>query len=177
MSQSGEQVRCDMPTSAQPFLYRTRSDLSLDIRVYVIQLLQQTLVLTIDLRSQVKQAGWNVKGREFPQLHTLFGAMVTELDAYADLLAERIAVLGGVAQGTVRVAAMQSILLEYPGDLVAGAAHVRALAERVATYATTLRADITHAADVEDAVTAALYTDIAHGVEKQLWSLDAYLSC
>ena len=166
-----------MLTSDQPFLHSTRSDLSLAIRVYVIQLLQQTLVLTIDLRSQVKQAGWNVKGREFPQLHTLFGAMVTELDAYADLLAERIAVLGGVAQGTVRVAAMQSILLEYPGDLVAGAAHVRALAERVATYATTLRADITHAADVEDAVTAALYTDIAHGVEKQLWSLDAYLSC
>jgi len=166
-----------MLTSDGPFLHSTRSDLSLAIRVYVIQLLQQTLVLTIDLRSQVKQAGWNVKGREFPQLHTLFGAMVTELDAYADLLAERIAVLGGVAQGTVRVAAMQSILLEYPGDLVAGAAHVRALAERVATYATTLRADITHAADVEDAVTAALYTDIAHGVEKQLWSLDAYLSC
>ena len=165
-----------MLTSDGPFLHSTRSDLSLAIRVYVIQLLQQTLVLTIDLRSQVKQAGWNVKGREFPQLHTLFATMVTELDAYTDLLAERIAVLGGVAQGTVRVAAMQSTLREYPGDLVAGDAHVQALAERVAPYATALRADITHAADVEDAVTVALYADMAHGVEKQLWSLDAYLS-
>jgi starvation-inducible DNA-binding protein len=165
-----------MLTSEQPFLHPTRSDLSLAIRVYVIQLLQQTLVATIDLRSQVKQAAWNVKGREFPQLHTLFATMVTELDAHTDLLAERIAVLGGMVQGTVRVAAMQSTLPEYPGDLVAGDAHVRALAERVAPYATALRADITHAADVEDAVTAALYTDMAHGVEKQLWSLDAYLS-
>ena len=162
--------------SDQPFLHPTRSDLPLEIRVYVIQLLQQTLVSTIDLRSQVKQAGWNVKGREFPQLHTLFGAIATELDAYADLLAERIAVLGGVVQGTVRAAAMHSALLEYPEDLVAGDAHVQALAERVAPYATALRADITHAADVEDAVTAALYTDITHGVEKRLWSLDAYLS-
>src|SRR5215470_1118328 len=171
MSQSDEQVGSDMCRSDQPFLYPTRSDLPLEIRVYVIQLLQQTLVSTIDLRSQVKQACWNVKGREFPQLHTLFGTIATELGAYADLLAERIAVLGGVVPGTVRVAAMQSTLLEYPGDLVAGDAHVRALAERVAPYATALRADITHAADVEDAVTAALYTDMAHGVEKQLWSL------
>ena len=53
-----------MQTSDQPFLHLTRSDLPLEIRVYVIQLLQQTLVSTIDLRSQVKQAGWNVAGRE-----------------------------------------------------------------------------------------------------------------
>jgi starvation-inducible DNA-binding protein len=166
-----------MCKSDQLFLQPTRSDLPLEIRVYVIQLLQQTLVSTIDLRSQIKQAGWNVKGREFLQLHTLFGTMVTELDGYADLLAERIAVLGGVVQGTVRVAAMQSTLLEYPADLVAGDAHVRALAERVAPYAAALRTDITHAADVEDAVTAALYTNITNGVEKRLWGLDAYLSC
>ena len=177
MSRSGEQAGSDMQTSDQPFLHSTRSDLPLEIRVYVIQLLQQTLVSTIDLRSQVKQAGWNVKGRECLQLHTLFGTLVTELDAYADLLAERIAVLGGLVQGTVRVAALQSPLLEYPGGLVAGDAHVRALAERVAPYATALRADITHAADVEDAVTTALYTDIAHRVEKRLWGLDAYLFC
>jgi starvation-inducible DNA-binding protein len=166
-----------MQMSDQPFLHPTRSDVPLEIRVYLIQLLQQTLVSTIDLRSQVKQAGWNVKGRECIQLRALFGALVTELDAYADLLAERIAVLGGLVQGTVRVAALQSTLLEYPEDLVAGDAHVRALAERVAPYATGLRADITHAADVEDAVTAALYTDIAHGVAKRLWGLDSYLSC
>jgi starvation-inducible DNA-binding protein len=167
----------DMRTSDQPFLRPTRSDLPLEIRAYVIQLLQQTLVSTIDLRSQVKQAGWNVKGRELSQLHTLFGTIASELDAYADLLAERIAVLGGVAWGTVRVAAMQSTLLEYPDNLVAGDAHVRALADRVAPYAAALRADITHAADVEDAVTAALYTDIVRGVEKRLWGLDAHCSC
>jgi DNA-binding ferritin-like protein len=28
---------------------------------------------------------------------------------------------------------------------------------------------------VEDAVTAALYTDIARGIEKRLWFLEAYL--
>ena len=110
------------------------------------------------------------------QLHTLFGTIVTELDAYADLLAERIAMLGGVVRSTVRVAGIQSTLLEYPEDLVAGDAHVRAPTECIALYATALRAAITHAEDIEDAVTAALCTNIAHGVEKRLWGLDTYLS-
>ena len=164
-----------MQTNEQPFLHPTRSDLPVEIRVYLIQRLQQTLVSTIDLRSQVKQACWNVKGREFSQLHTLFGTIGAELDAYADLLAERIATLGGVVRGTVRIAAMQSTLLEYPEDLIAGDAHVLALVERVAPYVKALRADITHAADVEDTVTTALYTDIVHGVEKRLWGLEAHL--
>jgi starvation-inducible DNA-binding protein len=56
-----------------------------------------------------------------------------------------------------------------------GDAHVLALAERFAQYATVLRANIAQAADVEDANTANLYTDISRGVEKRLGSLDAYL--
>ena len=48
-------------------------------------------------------------------------------------------------------------------------------AERVAPYATALRDNITLVADVEDAGSAALYTDISRGVDKQLWVLDAHL--
>ena len=53
--------------------------------------------------------------------------------------------------------------------------HVLAVAERIAPYATAPRASITPAADVEDAGTAAVYTDIARGIEKWLWGLEAYL--
>jgi starvation-inducible DNA-binding protein len=56
-----------------------------------------------------------------------------------------------------------------------GDAHVRALAERFALYATALRADIAHATEVEDAGSAAIYTDISRGVDKRLWFLEAYL--
>ena len=152
-----------------------RIEIPLEIRLYVIQLLNQTLACTVDLRSQVKQACWNVKGHDFSQLHTLFATMATELDAYTDLISERIVVLGGVAQGTARTATMRSTLPEYPGTIMDGPAHVRALAERVAPYATALRDNITLAADVEDAGSAAVYTDISRGVDKQLWVLDAYL--
>jgi starvation-inducible DNA-binding protein len=158
-----------------PFLHPTRIDIPLEIRAYLITLLNQTLACTVDLRSHVKQACWNVKGTDFAPLHALFAAMATEFEAYTDLVAERIAVLGGMARGTTRMAATQSTLPEYPSNLAEGTAHVLALAERVASYATALRAGIAHATDVEDAGSAAVYTDLSRGVEKQLWLLEAHL--
>src|SRR6476659_7294807 len=108
-------------------------------------------------------------------LQALFATMATELDAHTDLVAERLVVLGGVARGTVRTAATHSRLPEYPGAIMDGDAHVRALTECFASYATALRADIVHATEVEDAGSAALYTDISRGVDTQLGFLEAYL--
>jgi starvation-inducible DNA-binding protein len=152
-----------------------RIDIPLEIRLYVIQLLQQTLACTLDLRSQLKQACWNVKGHDVVLLQALFATMATELDAHTDLVAERLVVLGGVARGTVRTAATHSRLPEYPGAIMDGDAHVRALTACFASYATALRADIAHATEVEDAGSAALYTDISRGVDQRLGFLDAYL--
>ena len=156
-------------------LYSVRIDIPPEIRLYVIQLLNQTLACTVDLRSQVKQACWNVKGRDLVLLHALFATMAIELDAHIDLVAERLVVLGGVARGKVRTAAMHSRLPEYPGAIMDGDAHVQALTECFASYATALRADIAHATEVEDAGSAALYTDISRGVDKRLGFLEAYL--
>ena len=158
-----------------PDLQPTGIDIPPEIRQYVIQLLQQTLACTVDLRSHVKQACWNVKGHDFGSLHALFATMATDLDAYTDLVAERLVVLGGVARGTTRTAATQSTLPEYPGALMEGQAHVRALAERFASCATALRDNIARAAEVEEAGSAAVYTDLSRGVDKQLGGLDTYL--
>jgi starvation-inducible DNA-binding protein len=159
----------------QPILHLTRIDIPAEIRQYLVTLLNQTLACTVDLRSQVKQASWNVKGKEGSQLRALFDTMAIELDADADLLADRLVVLGGMALGTARTAAEHPTLPEYPGDLAAGDAHVLALAERVAHYTTAVRDAITHAADVGDADTAAVYTDISRGIDKRLQLLEAHL--
>ena len=158
-----------------PVLHPSRIDLPPEIRLDVIILLNQTLACTVDLRSQVKQAGWNVKGKDFVPLHALFAAMATDLEAYSDLMAERIAMLGGVVMGTARTATLRSQLPEYPSALVEGNGHVQALVERFAHYAMVIRGGITLAADVEDAGSAAVYTDISRGVDKQLWVLEAHL--
>ena len=161
----------NQPNGLQP----TRIGMPPEIRLDVVTMLNQTLACTVDLRSQVKQACWNVKGKDFSPLHALFVTMATELEVYTDLVAERIAMLGGVALGTVRVAAIRSKLPEYSQTTVEGDAHVLALTERFAHYATTLRDDIALAADVEDAGSAAIYTDISRGVDRQLWVLEAHL--
>jgi len=141
----------------------------------VITLLNQTLACTVDLRSQVTQAAWNVKGKEGAQLQALFATIAAELGAYADLMAQRLVVLGGVALGTARTAAAQSRLPEYPSDIAAGDAHVLALVERFAPYTTAVRDAITHVADVGDADTADVYTDISRGVDQRLSCLEAHL--
>jgi starvation-inducible DNA-binding protein len=158
-----------------PFLHATRIDIPLEIRAYVTTMLNQILACTVELRSQVKQAAWNVKGNACIPLQGLFDAIAVELDSYTDLLAERITVLGGVVRGTIRMVAVQSTLPEYPEDIVEGHAHVRILVERFADYAKVMRSCIAHAADVEDADTANVCTDISRGVDKRLSLLEAYL--
>lgn len=165
-----------MSTTDHAFiLHPTRIDLPPEIRVDVITLLNQTLACTMELRSHVKHACWNVKGKDFIPLHALFTTIAAALDVYADLVAERIAVLGGVVIGTTRMAATLSQLPEYPAALVKGNDHVAALVERFAYYASVMRGGITQATDVEDAGSAAVYTDISREVDKQLWILEAHL--
>ena len=78
--------------------YPTRIDLPLDTRQTVVALLNGTLAATTDLRTQTKQAHWNVKGKDFYQLHLLFDEMADELEEYSDMVAERITVSGEVLE-------------------------------------------------------------------------------
>lgn len=156
-------------------LYETRIDLSLDIRTAVIAHLNQTLAASLDLKTQVKQAHWNVKGMDFYQLHLLFDGMASELEEFVDLVAERVTALGGLALGTARVAAATSILPEYPLDALTGADHIIALADRYARYGQHLRAEIATTDDLGDADTADLYTEISRAIDKRLWFLEAHL--
>lgn len=159
---------------SQP-LYSTRIDLAVDVRAKVIDLLNQTLAATLDLKTQVKQAHWNVKGMDFYQLHELFDEMASELEEYVDMVAERVTALGGLALGTVRVAAANSVLPEYPFDILDGKAHVTALADRFAPYAKHVRDAIDQTDQLGDADTADLYTEVSRTVDKRLWFLEAHL--
>ncbi len=155
--------------------YPTRIDLAAEVRFQVVEVLSQTLATTTDLKTQVKQAHWNVKGMDFYQLHELFDEMATELEEYIDMVAERITALGGTALGTARTAATQSLLPEYPFDIADGIEHVTALAERFALYAKHLRAGIEQTDQLGDADTADLYTEISRTIDKRLWFLEAHL--
>jgi starvation-inducible DNA-binding protein len=155
--------------------YPTRIDLAADIRQGVVEVLSQTLAASLDLKTQVKQGHWNVKGLDFYQLHQLFDEMAGELEEFVDMVAERITALGGTAMGTARIAAAQSILPEYPYEIASGVEHVTALAERYAMFAAHLRSGIEQTDVLGDADTADLYTEISRAIDKRLWFLEAHL--
>lgn len=154
--------------------FHSSVDLSDDAKAQLIKHLNQMLADAFDLYSQVKQAHWNVKGKDFIQFHELFDEVAAELIPFVDDLAERAVTLGGVAHGTARQAAESSRLAEYP-DLVDGLDHVRAVVERVAHFANALRQGIDTAGDLGDQNTADLYTEIGRAVDKRLWFLEAHL--
>lgn len=156
-------------------LYPTRIDLPAAARAKIVTILNQSLAATLDLKTQTKQAHWNVKGTDFFQLHELFDEMAGELEEYVDMVAERVTALGGYAFGTARLAAANSILPEYPLDILAGMDHVTALADRYAAYAKHVREAIDKTNDLNDADTADLYTEVSRTIDKRLWFLEAHL--
>jgi starvation-inducible DNA-binding protein len=156
-------------------LHPTRIDIAGENRTQLIALLNLSLALTLDLKTQVKQAQWNVKGMNFLELHQLFSQMAIQLEEYVDAIAERITVLGGVAMGTVRVVAEVSTLPEYPLELVSGKDHVIALADRFAPYAKIVRELIEQTTELKDSNTADLYAEISRQVDKYLRFLEAHL--
>lgn len=155
--------------------YPTRTRLAPEVQVEIIEILNQTLATSIDLRMQVKCAHWNVKGMQFYALHQLFDKVAAQLDFFAGLLAERIAALGGVALGTVQIAGMRSQLSPYLNNLSSGSEFVTEIAERMATYAESVRLCIELANGLGEADTADLYTEISRATDKSLWMLEAHL--
>ncbi|HEU5122876.1 MAG TPA: DNA starvation/stationary phase protection protein Dps [Verrucomicrobiae bacterium] len=159
---------------AAPKMYETENDLPQKRREELIGLMTQRLADAIDLQLQLKQAHWNVKGPNFIGLHELFDEVNADVAGYVDLIAERIVQLGGIAEGTARVAAGRSRLGEYPLDIADGAAHVEAVARALSTFGRDARNTIDEADELGDADTADIFTEISRGIDKWLWMVEAH---
>ncbi len=155
--------------------FSTRMDLGKSARAEMADLLNARLADVFDLYSQTKQAHWNVKGAQFIALHELFDDLAAELLDHADMIAERVTAMGGVALGTVRMAAAASSLPEFPADAFEGMAVVAALADRYAAFGASVRAAIDTADQAGDKDTADLFTEVSRGVDKNLWFLEAHI--
>jgi starvation-inducible DNA-binding protein len=155
--------------------FPTRIDIPADKREPLCELLNAMLADTSDLKSQTKQAHWNVKGKDFYQLHLLFDVIAEELEGFVDLIAERCTTLGGYATGTNRMAAENSTLPEYPTDIVEGMDHVEALVERFGIYCGRVRDAIEKSDHLGDASTADMFTEVSRAVDMRLWFLEAHI--
>jgi starvation-inducible DNA-binding protein len=154
--------------------FETRHDLAPEVRERMVALLNQQLADTFDLLSQTKQAHWNVKGPDFYQLHELFDRLAEDLLGFVDEIAERATALGGLATGTVTMAAAATRLPDLPLEVVDSMATVEALSERYASVASTTRAGITTSQDAGDLATSDLLTEVARGLDKSLYFLESH---
>ena len=156
-------------------MYKTKNDLPQTTRTKIISLLNERLADSVDLQTQVKQAHWNVKGANFIGLHKLFDEIAEEAEDYSDLLAERIVQLGGIAEGTARVAASRSTLKEYPLDIGDGTLHVEALSAALAAFGAGIRKAIAKTDEMGDADASDICTEISRGTDKWLWFVEAHV--
>lgn len=158
------------------WFFPTASEISVATKMQVIALLNFTLATTVDLKTQIKQAQWNVVvGSNCEPLQELFADMAIQLEEYIDMFAERIKILGGRAIVTSRVAAELSMLPEYPHHILNDFEHVTAVAQRLILWAGSLLQGSLQADKWGDAETTQVYTEVFRVIEQRLWLLEAHL--
>ena len=155
--------------------FPTHIEIPADKREPLCEMLNGHLAESLDLYSQVKQAHWNVKGKDFMQLHLLFDTLAEGVLGFVDELAERVTALGGTAMGTARMAASNSTLPEFPDDVVQGMDHVACLVDRYGRYVASNREALKSTDDLGDPTTADLFTEISRVVDKQLYFLESHI--
>ena len=157
-----------------PKMYETENDIPKECRAQLNTLMNLRLASAVDLQMQMKQAHWNVKGPSFIGLHELFDKVAEAVEDYVDQIAERIVQLGGVAEGTVRMAASRTRLVEYSPEISDGLAHVEGVARALSTFGQEARSTIYEADELDDADTADMFTEISRGIDKWLWFVEAH---
>lgn len=117
---------------------------------------------------------WNIKGKEFFELHLKFEELYNDAVIKVDEIAERILTLEGEPLHTFTDYIKNSEITEERGvtDGVAGVQIV------VANYSVLIlkeRAILTVAAEADDEGTVSLMSDYISQTEKTLWMLNSYL--
>ena len=158
----------------EPRFYDTGLDIPEDIRIQIVELLNQTLASTVDLNSQILQAIWHMRGMNFYQFYQLFSKISEQLQTQINLLTERIGALASTPLLTVRLAAQSSQLSEFPFKATTVEELLQALAKQTSSHGKFVRFGIVQVTDRGDLVTAQLYIDFSRVVDRHLRLLEAH---
>ncbi len=151
------------------------SGISSNTKQAMIELLNARLADAIDLSLITKQAHWNLRGPQFIAVHEMLDLLRTDLDTHVDTVAERVSQLDGLATGTVQQVHDKTTIAPYPTDIRKVEDHLKALVERYAATAKSVREAIDAADEAGDADTADIFTGYSRALDKNLWFLKAHL--
>lgn len=149
--------------------------LSTEVRESVAERLNIGVATLIDLKARVKHSHWNLRGPGFISVHELLDEVADEVDDFVDLAAERIAQLGGVANGLLESAVDSTVLGPREGTDLSVTAQVGVVSAEVAEVANWFRETIDVTDQAGDKVTADLATEVARGLDVLAWKLGANL--
>lgn len=144
-------------------------------RETVADALAAVLADTYTLSIKTQNFHWNVTGRDFPQLHAMFGEQYEALGEAIDEIAERMRALGHFAPGGLQAFAKLTEIKDAPANPPAAKEMVRQLMqdhETVARRARQAEKSVDGAGDKESA-DLLIERMTAHG--KTAWMLRAQL--
>jgi len=153
----------------------TRNVLPADVRRELAAALQPILAEAIDLERQAKQAHWNVKGPGFYGRHKLFDELHELAEDWIDLVAERIAQLGHLTEGTLQRAAELTRLPVFPLGLTSERDNLEQLAKALSAFTAHTREVLKKSEELGDPIAADILTEVTRGAEKYLWFVEAHL--
>ncbi|OYP28891.1 DNA starvation/stationary phase protection protein Dps [Rhodopirellula sp. MGV] len=135
-------------------------------------LLQQNLVDLVDLALLLKQAHWNVIGKNFRSVHLQLDEIIVTVRAASDEVAERIAALGVTADGRASTVAKNTDLKEYPSGFQNVDATLAHVGDALKTTIDGLRKAIDQVGDL-DPISEDMLIAISGPLEKHLWMVQA----
>lgn len=132
--------------------------------------LQGLLVDIIDLRSQTKEAHWDLVGPLYLPVHKQLGEFADRYAEYADRIAERSLSLGFSVDGRPQTVVRTSTLTPFPGGFVRDSEAIDLIADRLDTIALHTRERMKRVSDL-DPVTENIMQDLIEGFEHDLWQI------
>jgi len=134
--------------------------------------LQDALVDLIALGLNAKQAHWHVHGTQFLPVHEQLDLLADDTRQWADLVAERSVALGVPVDGRAETVAADSGVGAFPLGFVEDAKAVALLRDQTEAAIARLRAGMRVLGEL-DPVSEDLVIEVARGLEKHLWMLQA----
>ncbi len=158
--------------SKQQFLIQPNIGLDKEVRQPVIDILNRCLADEAVLSQKTRSAHWNVGGAGFFELYILFETQYQHLNEITDQIAERVRMLGGLANASFEEF-LASTRIEERHEDVPYVLHLLADHETLIRF---LRDDVRRCTEeYEDEGTIGLLVSVLSLHEKMAWMLRAYI--
>jgi starvation-inducible DNA-binding protein len=156
----------------QILIYQPNIGLTSDVRDPVVKILNAGLADEAVLSQKTRSIHWNRTGIGFLEIHILLESQYKQLSEIVDKIAERIRILGGIANGSFEEFLEQTQIEDRPAQ-IPDILHLLADHE---TMTRSLREDIRKCIEeYEDEGTVELLVGVMSLHEKMAWMLRSYI--